>query len=202
MAAERDSDVAINAVGYVFIFLSCAILAALYVPWLSVVPRNNELAVANRSSEDQEKTKDKGPASDPISRESGVFRLSLRQRAWVGIVGALCAGGGNVIAYRIVLAEHLDGTIIERRGVGGVITTLLISLALFFIFGSHCMLLGLAQVQVGGDDAKNLNSLALLDKRTFAKRELFAVGLTLLIVVAKLSMGIVHYKEDCCACTT
>mmetsp|Transcript_16206 Transcript_16206/g.21817 ORF Transcript_16206/g.21817 Transcript_16206/m.21817 type:complete len:170 (+) Transcript_16206:58-567(+) len=165
----------ISVAGYVLIFVSCAIVFLLYLPWLwrrqSKDATHPGVVVA--ASTDRE-------GQTPLG-------VSVRLHCVVGMLGALCAAAGNIMAYRVVLVEHLQGTVVQERGVGGVITTLLISGCLLFLFGSHCALMGA--------DAMPQRP------RRVAVVECSASALTLLIIIGKFSMGIVMYEKACCACT-
>eukprot|EP00418_Pyrodinium_bahamense_P028818 CAMPEP_0179144348 /NCGR_PEP_ID=MMETSP0796-20121207/69532_1 /TAXON_ID=73915 /ORGANISM="Pyrodinium bahamense, Strain pbaha01" /LENGTH=169 /DNA_ID=CAMNT_0020844553 /DNA_START=51 /DNA_END=557 /DNA_ORIENTATION=+ len=163
----------VSDAGYVIIFVSCALILGLYSPWILRLWWPRKAATAQPTSLDEE-----GSAQGASDRSP--CGLTMRQHCLVGMLGAFCAGAGNIMAYRVVLQEHLQGTIVERRGAMAVVTTLLISVSVLFLFGSHCALLG------GGCMPARPGRVAL--------SQCSAVAITLLIIVGKFSMGIVHYS--------
>lgn len=96
----------------------------------------------------------------------------------------LALAASNVCVYRVVLIEHLRGTVVEQRGIAAVITTLIIVLAIAAVLVSHVHLLG-------------TGVLTAERASTHAAVNLLCVVAILAIVIAKLSMGITFYEEDC-----
>lgn len=188
----------ISDAGYALIFVSCVIIMVLYLPWFLFSRRMTEQRVAHRTvsvdkigrSENREELphsrKDCTNVENTQIKVRTPIGLTIHAHCLIGFLGTLCAAAGNIMAYRIVLSEHLLGTILTKRGPVGVITTLLISLALLFLAFSHCVLFG--------SNAIPARPVCL------ATAECAAVGLTLIIILGKFSMGIVHYNVSCCAC--
>ena len=108
----------------------------------------------------------------------------VRMHCYFNLFCGLLLAAANIIVYRVVLIEHLRGTVSENRGFAAVITTLLIVVAIATVLVSHIYLLG-------------IGVLSAPRARTHAACNVLAMALILAIVVAKLSMGIDFYDEDC-----
>lgn len=100
----------------------------------------------------------------------------LRLHCRFNLLCGLACGAANVIVYRVVLVEHLRGTVVQQRGAAAVITTLLIVLAISTVLVSHVHLLG-------------TGVLSPERARSHASLNVLCVVIILAIVIAKLSMG-------------
>ena len=168
-----DAD-ALALVFYPVIFASSAGIAATHLGWLR---RGGKAA----EDPEQQQLFDNYCCVDvSYMGESRLLRLHCRFNLVLGV--ALAAA--NVIVYRVVLIEHLRGTVVSHRGAAAVVTTLMIVLSIATILVSHVHLLGTA---------------VLTPERasTHASINVMCVVLIIAIVVAKLSMGITFYEEDC-----
>ena len=170
LAEMAESD-ALALVFYPVIFFSSVGIGTTHLGWL----RHN---------------KDEGEASSLFSNYCGVDvqymgeRRLLTLHCRLNLALGLALAASNVCVYRVVLIEHLRGTVVDTRGVAAVITTLLIVLAIATVLVSHVHLLGTGVLTP--DRA-----------RTHAALNTLCVVIILAIVVAKLSMGITFYEEDC-----
>eukprot|EP01043_Picozoa_sp_COSAG02_P076350 COSAG02_NODE_16175_length_1107_cov_0.960317_1_plen_203_part_00 len=168
--AESD---ALALVFYPVIFFSSFGIGATHLGWLR-------------------RSKDEGEASSLslFSNYCGVDvqymgeRRLLTLHCRLNLALGLALAASNVCVYRVVLIEHLRGTVVDNRGVAAVITTLLIVLAIATVIVSHVHLLGTGVLTP--DRAS-----------THAAINTLCVVIILAIVVAKLSMGITFYEEDC-----
>ena len=68
----------------------------------------------------------------------------VRLFCWLNLLGSLALAAGNVMVYRVVLAEHLLGVVLIPGGHGpvAVVTTLLIVLALVYLIAVNVSMLG------------------------------------------------------------
>jgi hypothetical protein len=167
--AESD---ALALVFYPVLFFASAGIGATHLGWLR-------------------RRKDEGEAAASLFRNycgmdvqyMGERRL-LTLHCRFNLVAGLTLATSNVCIYRVVLIEHLRGTVVDNRGMAAVITTLLIVLAIATVLTTHVHLLG--------------TSVLTADRAsTHAAINILCVVVILAIVVAKLSMGITFYEEDC-----
>jgi hypothetical protein len=166
--AESD---ALAMVFYPVIFFSAVGIGATHLGWLR-------------------RRKDEGDGTSLFGNYCGVdvqymgerrlLTLHCRLNLALGVALAV----SNVCVYRVVLIEHLRGTVVENRGVAAVITTLMIVVAIATVFVTHVHLLGTGVLTPDRASAHAaINTLCVV--------------VILAIVVAKLSMGITFYEEDC-----
>ena len=166
--AESD---ALALVFYPVIFFASAGIGATHLGWLR-------------------RHKDEGEAASLFRNYCGVDvqymgeRRLLTLHCRLNLVLGLALATSNVCVYRVVLIEHLRGTVVDSRGVAAVITTLLIVLAIATVLVTHVHLLG-------------TGVLTAERASTHAAINILCVVVILAIVVAKLSMGITFYEEDC-----
>ena len=68
----------------------------------------------------------------------------VRLFCWLNLIGSVALAAGNVMVYRVVLAEHLLGVVLVPGGHGpvAVVTTLLIVLALVYLIAVNVSMLG------------------------------------------------------------
>jgi hypothetical protein len=103
------------------------------------------------------------------------------------IVAAALLAFGNIIVYRIVLAEQLLGTVLAwGHGPMAIATTILIVGSLVFLIAHNLVLLGSARPP--------------RHPRRFAAAGLGALFVVCLILFAKLGMGTIYYANDFCQC--
>jgi len=103
------------------------------------------------------------------------------------VVAAALLAFGNIMVYRIVLAEQLLGTVLTwGHGPMAVATTILIIASLVFLIAHNLVLLGSARPP--------------RSPRHFAARGLAALCVICVILFAKLGMGTIYYSNDFCQC--
>ena len=68
----------------------------------------------------------------------------VRLFCWLNLIGSVALAAGNVMVYRVVLAEHLLGVVLVPGGHGpvAVVTTLLIVLALVYLIAVNVSMFG------------------------------------------------------------
>ena len=78
------------------------------------------------------------------ARGASALLRPVRLFCWLNLLGSLALAAGNVMVYRVVLAEHLLGVVLVPGGHGpvAVVTTLLIVLALVYLIAVNVSMLG------------------------------------------------------------
>ena len=111
--------------------------------------------------------------------------LRAREHCALNIFASLLLSAGHIIAYRIVLIEHLCGCIVRRKGPIAVVTTMLVALACAQLLSSHLVMLGSGAFPE--DPKRHLCATA------------GSLSVIVLIIIAKFSLGIVHYDDPYCS---
>ena len=112
-------------------------------------------------------------------------RSRAREHCALNIFAGLLLSAGHVIAYRVVLIEHLCGCIVRRKGPVAVVTTALVALACAQLVSSHLVMLGRGAFPE--DPKRHLRATA------------GSLSIIVLVIVAKFSLGIVHYDDPYCS---
>ena len=112
---------------------------------------------------------------------------SAAEHCGINIAGGLLLAAGHIMAYRIVLIDFLCGCIVDTKGPVAVVTTLLVSASCGQILSSHLIMLGAGDLPRGSSLRRHLRLTAT------------SLSLVVLILCAKFSLGIVHYRDPYCS---
>merc|ERR1711861_55056 len=101
------------------------------------------------------------PASDKAHQlERTPSGLSISAHCQVAILAVTVAAVGNVIAYRIVVSDFLLGKR-DSHFAEKISSSMAVVVALLYLFGSHCMLLGANSMPKNMKKAVSLQLVAL-----------------------------------------
>lgn len=183
-------------IGYAMFCLTYPIILALYFPWLCTRCSRGNIGDSIKGAVLGRRTEDSTDGASPTAGIHGgsdiqknckrtPLGLTMRTHCLVALLSILIAATGQLIVYRIVVADFLLGRQ-DAWFATKLLTTSLTVVALLFLFLSNSVLLG-------------ADSMPQNAKR-FALAQFVALGTLLVILIGKIAKGVVYYNYGDCAC--